>query len=471
MTEEEQIAQAFADDERAIAGEFGAAPPGGDEHEIAAAFGDSDTAAIDATFGKPRNAFDTPEARAWTEQQMTAGGLTPEFRARWEKDPTFWTPEDTDNAVTYGPPLAALAVGNALPAMGAVGTLASGVLLGNRHARRDGGIARRGSADRGSRPVGSRTRRDAIRHPALGPCCRQGSEVRLGASAERRARADRRRRRLDRGEGGQRREPPAAQLRRGHAYRAPRALVARPRCSRGAPAGRAALARVELQPVLEGHNITTQVEAEFFVSIHVRRQARRNDRSARQRQQGRSDRLVRCRSLHARNAGAHFGRATRIPCFSSRVRDLLGNADGWRCWRSRDRSASDWRDPIAARSAEPISTIPLTSSRRIIEDRPITIDDLVGNGRPELQAVGADAPPPGTPTRAYSGRGYLCQGHRWRDPTPAPARTRRPRRPDRVRQQLRAPAAQLVRSPDRRGQRAVRDATACGGRRPIVSCR
>ncbi len=77
-----------------------------------------------------KTAFDTPAARAWTEQQMTEGGLTPEFRAKWEADPTFWTPEDTDNAITYGVPAAALATGVALPAMGAWGTLGSGLLLG-----------------------------------------------------------------------------------------------------------------------------------------------------------------------------------------------------------------------------------------------------------------------------------------------------------------------------------------------------
>ena len=51
MTEEEQIAQAFADDERAIAGAFGAPPPGSDEHEIAAAFGDGEIRNAPATWG------------------------------------------------------------------------------------------------------------------------------------------------------------------------------------------------------------------------------------------------------------------------------------------------------------------------------------------------------------------------------------------------------------------------------------
>lgn len=78
----------------------------------------------------PRHAFDNPAARAWYAEQEANAGITPEAKAAWEADPKFWTPEDTDNAITYGVPAAALATGMALPAMGAWGTLATGIGTG-----------------------------------------------------------------------------------------------------------------------------------------------------------------------------------------------------------------------------------------------------------------------------------------------------------------------------------------------------
>lgn len=77
-----------------------------------------------------KSALETPAAKAWFDEQATAEGLTPEIRAKWEANPSFWTPEDTDNAITYGPPAAALAAGLMIPPLGAAGTLVTGMGLG-----------------------------------------------------------------------------------------------------------------------------------------------------------------------------------------------------------------------------------------------------------------------------------------------------------------------------------------------------
>lgn len=405
MTEEEQIAQAFADDERAIAGEFGAAPPGGDEHEIAAAFGDSDTAAIDATFGKPRNAFDTPEARAWTEQQMTAGGLTPEFRARWEKDPTFWTPEDTDNAVTYGPPLAALAVGNALPAMGAVGTLASGVLLGAGTRGATAALRDEDPLTAALDPwgVGLDATLSGIPlwAPAAGKAAKYGWEHLPSGVREPIADAA--------GWTAEKAGNVASRLLRSYAEGTPTERLGRWWRGRGAPEalpqGGAPPSRVELQPVLEGHNIHDPSGGEFSYRFTFDGKPAGTIGAH---DNGSKDVLIDWFDVDPSMQGTP-GLTSAVrraflashPEFETYSAMRTGGAAGGRVIDRRPIGAI----PSPPRSAEPISTIPLTSSRRIIEDRPITIDDLVGNGRPELQAVGADAPPPGTPTRAYSGLG------------------------------------------------------------------
>lgn len=70
-----------------------------------------------------KNAFDNPAAQDWYKQHAAEADVQTGI-------PSAWTPEDTDNAITYGVPAAALATGFALPAMGAVGTLAAGVLTG-----------------------------------------------------------------------------------------------------------------------------------------------------------------------------------------------------------------------------------------------------------------------------------------------------------------------------------------------------
>lgn len=71
----------------------------------------------------PRDAFDNPAARDWYKGHADEAGVQ-------QGTPSFWTPEDTDNAITYGVPAAALATGMALPAMGAWGTLATGLGTG-----------------------------------------------------------------------------------------------------------------------------------------------------------------------------------------------------------------------------------------------------------------------------------------------------------------------------------------------------
>jgi len=385
VTEEEQIAQAFADDERAIAGEFGAAPPGGDEHEIAAAFGDSDTAAIDATFGKPRNAFDTPEARAWTEQQMTAGGLTPEFRARWEKDPTFWTPEDTDNAVTYGPPLAALAVGNALPAMGAVGTLASGVLLGAGTRGATAALRDEDPLTAALDPwgVGLDATLSGIPlwAPAAGKAAKYGWEHLPSGVREPIADAA--------GWTAEKAGNVASRLLRSYAEGTPTERLGRWWRGRGAPEalpqGGAPPSRVELQPVLEGHNIHDPSGGEFSYRFTFDGKPAGTIGAH---DNGSKDVLIDWFDVDPSMQGTP-GLTSAVrraflashPEFETYSAMRTGGAAGGRVIDRRPIGAI----PSPPRSAEPISTIPLTSSRRIIEDRPVNIEDIFTGRRPEMR--------------------------------------------------------------------------------------
>ena len=89
----------------------------------------------DALSKPAADAFDNPGARNWFGHLADEAGVQKGI-------PSLWTPEDTDNLATYGPPAAALATGLALPAMGAVGVLATGLGLGA--AARGGTAAIRG---------------------------------------------------------------------------------------------------------------------------------------------------------------------------------------------------------------------------------------------------------------------------------------------------------------------------------------
>ena len=95
----------------------------------------------------------------------------------------------------------------------------------------------------------------------------------------------------------------------------------------------------------------------------------------------------------------------------SSVREPIADAAGWTAEKAGNVASRLLRSYAEGTPTERLmrrirgesTTRPVAGG--IIEDRPITIDDLAGNGRPMLQATGADAPPPGTPTRVHEGLG------------------------------------------------------------------
>lgn len=346
----------------------------------------------------------SPEARA-----LDALGFDATTRRQIQEDPVDALVGDIskEDLATYGVPAAALATGLALPALGAAGTLAVGV-LGGAGARAGTAALKdedplRAAIDPAGVALDTVLSGVPYWAPYAGKAAKYGWEhlpsgVRdtatdaVGWTAEKAGNV-------------------ARSLLRSYAEGTPTERLVRRLRGIGGGAAEALpeevvpRSRVELQPVLEGHNIHDPSGGEFSYQFTFDGKPAGTIGAH---DNGGKDVLIDWFDVDPSMQGTP-GLTSAVrraflaehPEFETYSAMRTGGAAGGRVIDRRPIGAI----PSPPRVSEPTRTIPLAGPRRIIEDRPITIDDLAGNGRPMLQATGADAPPPGTPTRVYEGLG------------------------------------------------------------------